>query len=156
MVDIQAWFAPLLWFVGTITTLAMFVRFCKPVWAFFKSPTQLATALTTLTTKMDKHFEDVDARLDKFDKDIADLKGFDSLSSEVQINLLRDRLTSGYEYHSERGFIGNESYRSLCDIHSLYKKYGGNSYADTLMTQLEHLYKNPTIPPKRRASDEGV
>jgi hypothetical protein len=142
LAEIQAWFAPLLWILGTITALVAFVRLCKPVWTFLNFPKQVAADLSTLDSKLDKHFKDIDGRLDRFEKDVEQLKAFDKLSEEVQINLLRDRLSQGYHYYASSGKISSEAYRSLCDIHEVYHKCGGNSYANNIMQKLHELYKN--------------
>jgi len=39
--EVQIWFSPLLWILGTITALVAFIRLCAPVWAFVKLPKEL-------------------------------------------------------------------------------------------------------------------
>lgn len=141
MEDLQAWFAPLMWVLGTIGGIIAFVRLCKPVWTLLQTPKQLNETLIKLDAKITDHFSEIDLRLDKFDSDLKQLKEFDKLSDEVQINLLRDRLSQGYQYYAERDFIGTEAYRSLCDIYKVYEKCGGNSYAHTIMEQIHELYR---------------
>lgn len=141
MTELQAWFAPLMWIFGTITAIVAFVRLCKPVWTLLQTPKQLNTTLMSLDAKITQHFDDIDKRLDQFDADLKQLKDFDKLSDEVQINLLRDRLSQGYEYAAERDYMSTAAYRSLCDVHAVYEKCGGNSYASAIMNQIHELYK---------------
>lgn len=49
MIEIQEWFEPLLWIIGTIIALVTFVRFCSPVWKFFTYPKELAAKIEELT-----------------------------------------------------------------------------------------------------------
>lgn len=145
MEAIQLWFQPLLWIIGTVTGIGCFVRFCKPLWNFFKSPEEMSKGIVALNNKLTEHFETVDKRLNKFDQDIEELKKFDLLSKEVQQNLLRDRLLQGYQQYKAQGSIPDDAYRSLCEVHEVYQKCGGNSYADTVMKHVHDLYKNPKV-----------
>lgn len=42
MAELQAWFAPLLWALATITAIVAFVRLCKPVWKIFTAPAEFS------------------------------------------------------------------------------------------------------------------
>lgn len=42
MAELQAWFAPLLWVLATITAIVAFVRLCKPVWKIFTAPAEFS------------------------------------------------------------------------------------------------------------------
>jgi hypothetical protein len=140
MEGIQEWFAPLLWILGTITSLVLFIRLCKPIWSFLQMPKQLNESITKLDEKITENFKGMERRLDKLEYDIEQLRAFDSLAEEVQVNLLRDRLSQGYHYYSERGSISSDAYRSLCDIYEVYKKCNANSYATSIMDKLRELY----------------
>lgn len=141
MENIQAWFEPLLWILSTITALGLFARFCKPIWNFIQLPKELCKTMKSLKEDMDTHFERIDKRIDKFEIDIAELKEIDNLTKEVQQSLLRDRLLQGYHFYKERGGIPGEAYRSLCEMHEIYKARNGNSYTDSVMELVHRLYQ---------------
>lgn len=147
MPELQAWFAPLLWVFGTLASIVAFVRLCKPVWNLLQTPKQLTATIIALDTKMTAHFTDIDTRLDGFEEDLRLLKEFDEGADDVQINMMRDRLSQGHRFFMGKGSIDDHSYRTLCDLYAAYERRGGNSYAHTIMDALHDLYKNPRSAP---------
>lgn len=147
MPELQAWFAPLLWIFGTIASIVAFVRLCKPVWNLLQTPKQLNATIIALEAKITEHFADVDKRLDNFEKDLQLLKEFDEGADDVQINMMRDRISQGHRYFMTKGSIDEHSYRTLCDLYAAYERRGGNSYAHTIMDALHQLYRNQPIVP---------
>lgn len=141
MEALTLWFAPLLWIIGTITALVCFVRLCKPLWNFFKLPTKLSDQLTTLDDKITENFKEIDLKLDQFGDDIKQLHDFEKLSEEVQVNLLRERITQSLDYYSKNSSFTAEAYRSICDLYAVYKKHEQNGYIATVMDQIHALYK---------------
>ena len=149
MEALQLWFAPVLWIIGTITTMGLFIRFCKPIWAFFQLPKQLTKTVADLDTKITDHFEEIDERLTQFETDIRQMKEFEKLSRDVQLNLLLDRLVQGHACFSTHKRMTNEAYRSFCAIYEAYEKHGGNGYGKSVMDQIHELFKNQAkIKPK--------
>lgn len=146
MEGLQEWFAPLLWILGTLTALIAFVRLCKPVWQFFQSPANFNDTVQKLDNKITSQFSEIDKRLFKIETDVLNLTLSKELASEVDVNLLRDRLSQGARYFSDKGAIDAHSYRALCDIHAVYKKCGGNSYADNIMERIHELYRKGGTP----------
>ena len=141
MVALHEWFQPLLWVLGTITAIIGFIRLCKPIWDLLETPKKLNNSLLKLNNEITNHFKTIDERLNELDLCMQSCKVQNDLSIEGQINLLRDRLSQGYNYHSERGKISEDAYRSLCEIYAIYKKLGGNSYAANLMGKIDEIYK---------------
>lgn len=59
MAELQAWFAPLLWILATITAIVAFVRLCKPVWRLVTSPAELSKKLDNTDAMMQSNFDKV-------------------------------------------------------------------------------------------------
>lgn len=153
MENIVLWFQPLLWILGTITTLGCFIRFCKPVWNFLQLPKKIMEDMGKLDAKISNHLSEMEGRLNSFDEAFLELKEFDRLSKASHKSLLRDRLHQGYHFYYERGYIPSGAYRALCETHEIYHKYDGNSYTDTVMEKIHDLFRNPRVRPP---SDETV
>lgn len=101
----------------------------------------MTETITNLDDKLTKNFADIDARFNKVELALKDLKDFDQLSNEAQVNLLRERISHAYSYYRELGSMSQEEYRSLCDLYEIYQKCGANSYASVMMEQIHALYK---------------
>lgn len=142
MDGLQAWFAPLLWIIGTITALGGFVRFCKPIWKIVQAPKELAEEMQGFRAEMTNHFNQVNLRLDQYDKDLQHLKERAASADSIQISLLRDHISTAYHFALDKGEISESSYRTVCDMYASYKKDGGNSYIDAIMEQVHELYKD--------------
>lgn len=156
MEQIQAWFSPLLWILGTIGTLAAFVRLCKPIWAFFTAPAET-----------EKKFEELDKKLDvKFDnieKQITNLKDQVNVEHEkiervnlqnekedaVTLSLLHDQILQIYENAKDAGTISEMQYYRACE---LYKQNGNSQYIDDIMTALREMHTACALP--QEAADE--
>lgn len=141
MAELQTWFAPLLWILGTITALVAFIRLCKPIWNLFQGPKEMTKSLNDVSAKLDKNHLEAVGRLDTVDATLHQLQENDKVMEGVQLSLLRDRLNQGYHYYVIEGELPEEAYRSFCEMYSSYKKLGGNSFIDHVMEQIHALYK---------------
>lgn len=142
MNELQQWFAPLLWIIGTITALGGFIRFCKPLWNIVQAPKEMQGQFQCFREDMDAHFIAVNTRLDKYDEDLQHLKARAESADTIQLSLLRSGIVSSYHTAMDKGEIPDNLYRTICDMFESYKKDGGNSYIETVMEQVEELYKD--------------
>lgn len=138
MANLQAWFAPLLWIIATITAIVAFVRLCKPVWKIFTAPDRLEKTLSDNMRTMDEHFKDVNTRLDKYDKDLQRIEDRIQHNDEVQMSLLHDQIIQIYEVAKLSGQISDADYKRATD---LYKQDGGSEYIDNIMELMAELFK---------------
>lgn len=138
MADLQAWFAPLLWIIATITAIVAFVRLCKPVWKIFTAPDRLEQTLQDNIKNINTHFDDVNKRLDKYDADLKRIEGKMEHSDEVQMSLLHDQIIQIYEVAKLSGEISDADYKRATD---LYKQDGGSEYIDNIMELMAELFK---------------
>jgi len=127
--------------MAAITAFLAFIRLCRPVWNWFQGPKKNLALLTKLDEKFDKYETKIEGRLDRIESEIHELRTYDNLSNEANINLLRDRIAQGYNYYLKNGNMTNESYRSFCDMYEIYHKIGGNSYAAKIMDNIHKLFK---------------
>lgn len=138
MADLQAWFAPLLWIIATITAIVAFVRLCKPVWKIFTAPDRLEQTLQDNIKNINTHFDDVNKRLDKYDADLKRIEDKMEHSDEVQMSLLHDQIIQIYEVAKLSGEISDADYKRATD---LYKQDGGSEYIDNIMELMAELFK---------------
>lgn len=138
MADLQAWFAPLLWIIATITAIVAFVRLCKPVWKIFAAPDRLEKTLQDNIQNINSHFDDVNKRLDKYDADLKRIEDKMEHSDEVQMSLLHDQIIQIYEVAKLSGEISDADYKRATD---LYKQDGGSEYIDNIMELMAELFK---------------
>ena len=138
MADLQAWFAPLLWIIATITAIVAFVRLCKPVWKIFTAPDRLEQTLQDNIENINSHFDDVNKRLDKYDADLKRIEDKMEHSDEVQMSLLHDQIIQIYEVAKLRGEISDADYKRATD---LYRQDGGSEYIDNIMELMAELFK---------------
>lgn len=138
MADLQAWFAPLLWIIATITAIVAFVRLCKPVWKIFTAPDRLEQTLQDNIKNINTHFDDVNKRLDKYDADLKRIEDKMEHSDEVQMSLLHDQIIQIYEVAKLSGEISDANYKRATD---LYKQDGGSEYIDNIMELMAELFK---------------
>lgn len=138
MADLQAWFAPLLWIIATITAIVAFVRLCKPVWKIFTAPDRLEKTLQDNIQNINSHFDDVNKRLDKYDADLKRIEDKMVHSDEVQMSLLHDQILQIYEVAKLSGEISDADYKRAAD---LYKQDGGSEYIDNIMELMAELFK---------------
>lgn len=138
MADLQAWFAPLLWIIATITAIVAFVRLCKPVWKIFTTPDRLEQTLQDNIKNINTHFDDVNKRLDKYDADLKRIEDKMERSDEVQMSLLHDQIIQIYEVAKLSGEISDADYKRATD---LYKQDGGSEYIDNIMELMAELFK---------------
>lgn len=138
MADLQAWFAPLLWIIATITAIVAFVRLCKPVWKIFTAPDRLEQTLKDNIENINSHFNDVNKRLDKYDADLKRIEDKMEHSDEVQMSLLHDQIIQIYEVAKLSGEISDADYKRATD---LYQQDGGSEYIDNIMELMAELFK---------------
>lgn len=138
MTDLQAWFAPLLWIIATITAIVAFVRLCKPVWKIFTAPDRLEKTLKDNIENINSHFDDVNKRLDKYAADLKRIEDKMEHSDEVQMSLLHDQIIQIYEVAKLSGEISDADYKRATD---LYKQDGGSEYIDNIMELMAELFK---------------
>lgn len=138
MADLQAWFAPLLWIIATITAIVAFVRLCKPVWRIFTAPQQLEKSMQEALTTINNHFDDVNKRLDKYDGDLHRIESAVKHNDDVQMSLLHDQIIQIYELAKLNGEISDADYKRATD---LYKQDGGSDYIDNIMELMAELFK---------------
>lgn len=138
MADLQAWFAPLLWIIATITAIVAFVRLCKPVWKIFTAPDRLEQTLQDNIKNINNHFDDVNKRLNKYDADLKRIEDKMEHSDEVQMSLLHDQIIQIYEVAKLSGEISDADYKRATD---LYKQDGGSEYIDNIMELMAELFK---------------
>lgn len=138
MADLQAWFAPLLWIIATITAIVAFVRLCKPVWKIFTAPDRLEKTLQDNIQNINSHFDDVNKRLDKYDADLKRIEDKMEHSDEVQMSLLHDQIIQIYEVAKLSGEIFDADYKRATD---LYRQDGGSEYIDNIMELMAELFK---------------
>lgn len=138
MADLQAWFAPLLWIIATITAIVAFVRLCKPVWKIFTAPDRLEQTLQDNIKNINTHFDDVNKRLDKYDADLKRIEDKMEHSDEVQMSLLHDQIIQIYEVAKLSGEISDADYKRATD---LYRQDGGSEYIDNIMELMAELFK---------------
>lgn len=138
MADLQAWFAPLLWIIATITAIVAFVRLCKPVWKIFTVPDRLEQTLKDNIENINSHFDDINKRLDKYDADLKRIEDKMEHSDEVQMSLLHDQIIQIYEVAKLSGEISDADYKRATD---LYKQDGGSEYIDNVMELMAELFK---------------
>lgn len=150
MSDLQAWFAPLIWIIGTITALAAFIRLCKPLWSVVQTPKILSEQMAELKINLSEHSIEITNRLDKYDEGLVELKTKISSADRVHLSLLRNGIISLYYSVLDRDDIPDDIYRTICDMFESYTKEGGNSYIVTVMEHVEELYKASQEDRRRR------
>lgn len=137
MAELQAWFAPLLWVIATITALAAFVRLCKPVWKVFTAPSEFGKQIEELSASMDRQFQEVSRRMDRHDSDLEDLGIRFEIAEGIQLSLLHDQIADIYQQAQKDGLISQENYRRAKDLHSMD---GKNPYIDGLVESLDDMF----------------
>lgn len=144
MEDLQTWFAPLLWIMGTIGGIAAFCRLCKPIWTFIQSPKETSKQLQKLDEKVENHFTETNKRMDSFNDDLKGIKNdMESLRGHQEINdsgteaLLRDRILQAHRYLMGKDSISQDEYESVSAMFDSYKALGGNHFVDRLMRDID-------------------
>lgn len=104
----------------------------------FLKPAKLETAL-------DAHIENISNKLDHFDKRLdhidADLNGLMEKvrrEEDIELALLHDAIVQIYHFSKSQGKVFVEDYQRACE---LYKYNGKSQYIETIMEELEELYK---------------
>lgn len=137
MAELQAWFAPLLWIIATITALAAFVRLCKPIWKVFTAPSEFSKRLEELNTTMNGQFQEMSRRMDRHDSDLNDLGTRFKIAEGIQLSLLHDQIADIYQQAQKDGLISQENYRRAKDLHAMD---GKNPYIDGLVESLDDMF----------------
>lgn len=137
MQDLQAWFAPLLWIIATITAIVAFVRLCKPVWRIFSAPGELEKTVNNLETNIKGHFDEVNGRLDKYDQDLQRIEEKIIKSDKVQLSMLHDQIVQIYQMAKIQGDISQSDYKRACD---LYAQDGEDEYIDLIFGLIKEMY----------------
>lgn len=137
MVELQAWFAPLLWIIGTITALVAFVRLCKPVWAVFQCPKKMDSTLVILTDKMDKHYAQSNKNQEEMNQRLSQIEAKQDKADEVQMSLLHDAIAQIYTVSQLKGEISEADYKRACDLND---QNGESDYIDSLMLAMKEMY----------------
>lgn len=79
---------------------------------------------------MDKLMEEFDDLIEKVQR-----------NEEVELALLHDAIVQIYHFSKSRGKVYAEDYHRACE---LYKYNGKSQYIETIMEELEALYKQST------------
>lgn len=144
MEDLQTWFAPLLWIMGTIGAIAAFCRLCKPVWTLLQSPKEVCKQLQALDEKVENHFVETNKRMDTFNgdlkeikNDIENLRAHQKTSDSGTESLLRDRILQIHRYLMGKESISQDEYESVSSMFDSYKALGGNHFVDRLMSDID-------------------
>lgn len=131
MEDIQAWFAPLLWIIATITAIAGFIRFCKPIHQIFVAPQEYRDLLNESISDINKVLVDIDTRLGKYDVILQELKDQNLRQDEIQLSLLHDQIVQIYQAaKGQGGYISDDDFKRAYDLHG---KNGHSEYIESLM-----------------------
>lgn len=142
MAGIQAWFAPLLWIIATITAIVAFVRLCKPVWNFFSSPKALSEKLDATWDKMDAGFTQINNRLDQHEREFEQIHDKLDKSDQVSLSLLHDSIVQIYQHARDSRKLEDDDYRRACD---LYAQDGESPYIDSLMKELHRMHSKEAL-----------
>lgn len=165
MADLQAWFAPLLWVLATITAIVAFVRLCKPVWRIFSAPDKFSKELEGVSDKLGAQLGDaierfdgrlaaLDKRLDEHTHVFAEFedrsnKQFETfeerfdVNDAVQLSLLHDAIAQIYQRNKEQRAISDGDFRRMED---LYAQDGENPYIDSLVREMREWHQENPIP----------
>lgn len=137
MAAIQAWFAPLLWIIATITAIVAFVRLCKPLWHFFTTPTELSDKFDENSNLIQKNFDSINERLDTYDEEFKTIHSKLDRSDQVNLSLLHDSIVQIYQQARRNQKVEDDDYRRACD---LYAQDGDSPYIDGLMKELSKMH----------------
>lgn len=98
-----------------------------------------------LEESLDAHIENIshkldhfDERLDHIDSDLRDLMEKVRREEDVELALLHDAIVQIYHFSKSQGKVYVEDYQRACE---LYKYNGKSQYIETIMEELEELYK---------------
>ena len=156
MEQLQAWFSPLLWILGTIGALAAFVRLCKPIWAFFTAPAKTDEEFDDLNKKLDEKFSNVTKEIDLLKDQVnAEHEKIERVNLQnkkedaVTLSLLHDQILQIYENAKEAGTISEMQYFRACE---LYKQNGNSQYIEDVMTAMREMHTASALP--QEAADE--
>ena len=138
MTELQAWFAPLLWVIGTITAIVAFIKLILPAIKVFSSPAKTQELLNTHIENISNKLDHFDGRLDKIDADIEGLMEKIRKEEEIELALLHDAIVQIYHFSKSQGKVFPEDYARACE---LYKYNGKSQYMETIMEELTELYK---------------
>lgn len=137
MQDLQAWFAPLLWIIATITAIVAFVRLCKPVWRIFSAPEKLEKTMANIELNMSTHFDDINGRLDKYDDDLERIESKIIKSDQIQLSMLHDQIVQIYQMAKIQGDISQADYKRVCDLHA---QDGNDDYIEMIFNLIKEMY----------------
>ena len=137
MAELQAWFAPLLWIIGTFTAIIAFIRLCKPIWRVFTASSEFSKQLTEVNESMNRQFQEVGKRLGQQDIEIKALSARLNATGNVQMSLLHDQIADIYQQAQKDGKISQENYRRAKDLHAMD---GTNPYIDGLIESLDEMF----------------
>lgn len=135
MENLKLWFEPLLWIIGTITTLCLFVRLCKPLWKFITAPSLTATHLEEIEKKFD-------AQLKELTKKVEELADQNAVEDSITLSLLHDSIVQIYEQAKKENYISEVNYYRVCE---LYKQDGNSEYIDGLMRVLREMHRKDAV-----------
>ena len=139
MAELQEWFKPLLWIIGTITAIVAFVKLVLPLFKNFAKPAKLEQALDEHIANISDKLDHFDERLDLVDDRFDDLVNKINRNEEVELALLHDAIVQIYHFSKSRGSVYAEDYLRACE---LYKYNGKSQYIETIMEELTELYKS--------------
>ena len=94
------------------------------------------TLINNLDKKLDEWRNTVNNKLDMFEKDLNML--IESDKNDIKQSIVRD-----YHTFTKKGWIDDFSLDTILLRYTDYKKEGGNTYIDTLVSELQKLPKTP-------------
>lgn len=127
MTELRTWFEPLLWILGTATAIIAFVKLCKPFDKFVRYP-------STADERLDK----IEELLEKNQKAIIELQKASEKQQKIELSLLHDAIIQIYNNAKNIGVLHNAEYVRAVE---LYKENGQSDYIDSIMTQMEDMWK---------------
>ena len=127
MTELRAWFEPLLWILGTATAIIAFVKLCKPFGQFVKYPEESSE-------RLDK----IEQLLEENKAAIAQLQKISEKQQKIELSLLHDAIIQIYNNAKNIGTLHNAEYVRAVE---LYKENGQSEYIDSIMKQMEHMWK---------------
>ena len=138
MTELQAWFAPLLWVIGTITAIVAFVKLIMPAIKALGQPAKLQESFNEFSTNITTKWDKLDGRLDKIDSELDSLIEKIHREEEIELALLHDAIVQIYHFSKSQGKVYPEDYQRACE---LYKYNGKSQYVETIMEELTELYR---------------
>lgn len=101
-------------------------------------PKKLEESLDAYIENISHKLDHFDERLDHIDSDLKDLMEKVRREEDVELALLHDAIVQIYHFSKSQGKVYVEDYQRACE---LYKYNGRSQYIETIMEELEELYK---------------